>query len=362
MARLELKNVIKNFGSVEVIKGVDLAIGDGEFVVIVGPSGCGKSTLLRLIAGLEEMTSGAILMDDERVDDVPAAKRELAMVFQSYALYPHMTVRKNLSFGLETMKVPKDEIESLITAAAETLQIGALLDRKPGQLSGGQCQRVAIGRAIVRNPKIFLFDEPLSNLDAELRTQMRIEINKLHQRLNATMIFVTHDQTEAMTLADRIVILNGGKVEQVGTPLELYNNPDNMFVGGFIGSPRMNFLPGVVLPETGDNTRIKLVGGNEIHTKLSSDSLPEGAKVTIGVRPESFVQVDANRALVTGEVQIAEHLGGETFVYVSLTNGDTITVGIKGQAKLVPGDEMHLAVAGSEFHIFGEDEKVIRHV
>ncbi len=246
MAGLELHNVVKRFGAVEVIHGVDLAIDTGEFVVFVGPSGCGKSTLLRMIAGLEAVTGGDVMIDGEIVNEVPAAKRGLAMVFQSYALYPHMSVRKNLSFGLETMGAPKAEIAQRVAEAAEILQIGELLDRKPGQLSGGQRQRVAIGRAIVREPKIFLFDEPLSNLDAELRMQMRVEINKLHRRLGTTMIFVTHDQVEAMTLADRIVVLKAGVVEQIGTPLELYNEPQNLFVAGFIGSPRMNFLSGAV--------------------------------------------------------------------------------------------------------------------
>jgi ABC-type sugar transport system ATPase subunit len=243
MAELELRRVVKRFGAVQVIHGVDLAIGDGEFVVFVGPSGCGKSTLLRMIAGLEPISDGDVLIDGEVMNEVPAARRELAMVFQSYALYPHMSVRKNLSFGLETMGAPRAEIERKIGDAAEILQITELLDRRPGQLSGGQRQRVAIGRAIVREPKIFLFDEPLSNLDAELRMQMRVEINKLHRRLGSTMIFVTHDQVEAMTLADRIVVLRKGVIEQVGTPLELYNKPANIFVAGFIGSPRMNLMP-----------------------------------------------------------------------------------------------------------------------
>ena len=251
MANLELRGVVKRFGAVEVIHGVDLKIEDGEFTVFVGPSGCGKSTLLRMIAGLEEVSAGEVLIGDELVNDVGAAKRGLAMVFQSYALYPHMSVRKNLSFGLETIGAPKAEIAKRVAQAAEILQIDQLLERRPGQLSGGQRQRVAIGRAIVREPRIFLFDEPLSNLDAELRVQMRVEINKLHRRLGATMIFVTHDQVEAMTLADRIVVLRAGIIEQVGSPLDLYNHPANLFVAGFIGSPRMNFLAAEA--EAGDN-------------------------------------------------------------------------------------------------------------
>ena len=268
MADLELRKVVKRFGAAQVIHGVDLRIGDGEFVVFVGPSGCGKSTLLRMIAGLEEISDGAVLIDGADVTEVPAAKRELAMVFQSYALYPHMSVQKNLSFGLETMGVARAEIERKIRDAAEILQIGELLDRKPGQLSGGQRQRVAIGRAIVREPRIFLFDEPLSNLDAELRTQMRVEINKLHRRLGVTMIFVTHDQVEAMTLADRIVVLRKGVIEQVGTPLELYNKPANIFVAGFIGSPRMNLMPGRIGRVEGHRAEIDLDHGQRLRDRL----------------------------------------------------------------------------------------------
>ena len=258
MAELELRKVVKRFGAAQVIQGIDLAVRDGEFVVFVGPSGCGKSTLLRMIAGLEAISDGEVLIDGAVMNEVPAARRELAMVFQSYALYPHMNVRKNLSFGLETLGVSRAEIERKVRDAAEILQINELLDRRPGQLSGGQRQRVAIGRAIVREPRIFLFDEPLSNLDAELRMQMRVEINKLHRRLGATMIFVTHDQVEAMTLADRIVVLRKGVIEQVGTPLELYNRPANIFVAGFIGSPRMNLLPGRIGTVDGHQAELDL--------------------------------------------------------------------------------------------------------
>ena len=261
MADLELRRIVKRFGTIEVIHGVDLHVEDGEFVVFVGPSGCGKSTLLRMIAGLEPISEGELLIDGAPVHDVPAAKRGLAMVFQSYALYPHMSVRKNLSFGLETIGAPKPEIERKVKDAAEILQITELLERRPGQLSGGQRQRVAIGRAIVREPKIFLFDEPLSNLDAELRMQMRVEINRLHRRLGSTMVFVTHDQVEAMTLADRIVVLRKGIIEQVGTPLELYNQPANIFVAGFIGSPRMNLLAGRIGRVDGHRAEVDLDQG-----------------------------------------------------------------------------------------------------
>ena len=278
MAGLELHNLVKRFGAVEVIHGVDLKIDSGEFIVFVGPSGCGKSTLLRMIAGLEAVTAGDVVIDGEIVNEVPAAKRGLAMVFQSYALYPHMSVRKNLSFGLETMRAPKTEITQRVAEAAEILQIGELLDRKPGQLSGGQRQRVAIGRAIVREPKIFLFDEPLSNLDAELRMQMRVEINKLHRRLGSTMIFVTHDQVEAMTLADRIVVLRAGVVEQVGTPLELYNEPANLFVAGFIGSPRMNFIKGEIAGGSGGSVELRLDNGLTLTTPVEGSAPARGER------------------------------------------------------------------------------------
>jgi len=360
MSSLELRQVVKRFGPVEVIHGIDLDIGDGEFIVFVGPSGCGKSTLLRMIAGLEATTSGEVLIDREVMNEVPAAKRGLAMVFQSYALYPHMSVRKNLSFGLETMRFPRAEIRKRVAEAAEILQIGELLDRRPGQLSGGQRQRVAIGRAIVREPRIFLFDEPLSNLDAELRMQMRVEINKLHRRLGSTMIFVTHDQVEAMTLADRIVVLRHGVIEQVGTPLELYNEPANLFVAGFIGSPRMNFLGGRIDGVDGARTRITLDGGHSLAADVPN-APAAGTAVTLGIRPEHLKPVDPGAGVLEGEVQIAEQLGGETFVYVVLATGGSVTVEIKGQAPVRPGDPMALAFEDSKYHLFGPDENVIRH-
>ncbi|GAB5375916.1 MAG: sn-glycerol-3-phosphate ABC transporter ATP-binding protein UgpC [Acuticoccus sp.] len=363
MADLELRKVVKRFGNVEVIHGVDLKIEEGEFVVFVGPSGCGKSTLLRMIAGLEEITGGDVLIAGDVVNEIPAAKRELAMVFQSYALYPHMSVRKNLAFGLETMGAPKTLIREKVQEAADVLQINELLERKPGQLSGGQRQRVAIGRAIVREPRIFLFDEPLSNLDAELRMQMRVEIKRLHQRLGSTMIFVTHDQVEAMTLADRIVVLRKGIVEQVGAPLDLYNKPANVFVAGFIGSPRMNLLPGKVVAVDGEHAGIELAGGQRLSTDFPSPP-PVGETITLGVRPEDFVplgEADADAAILTGETQITEQLGGETYVYVGLPGGDTVTVEIKGQANVGPGERMALGVNGGRYHVFGADERVIRH-
>ncbi len=313
-----------------------------------------------MIAGLEEISDGDVLIDGDNMTEVPAAKRELAMVFQSYALYPHMSVRKNLAFGLETIGAPRAEIDRKIKGAAEILQINELLDRKPGQLSGGQRQRVAIGRAIVREPRIFLFDEPLSNLDAELRTQMRVEINKLHRRLGATMIFVTHDQVEAMTLADRIVVLRKGVIEQVGTPLELYNKPANIFVAGFIGSPRMNLMPGRIGKVDGHRAEVDLDHGQVLTADFPAPPRP-GSSVTVGVRPEALVPVAPGTGVLKGEVQIAEQLGGETYVYVTLPGGRSATVEIKGQAEAAPGDLMELAFEGDKFHVFGADEAVIRH-
>lgn len=357
MASLELRQVVKRFGTVEVLHGIDLDIEDGEFVVFVGPSGCGKSTLLRMIAGLEGITGGEVLIDGEVVNDIPAVKRGLAMVFQSYALYPHMSVRKNLSFGLETMRAPKHEIKERVAQAADILQIGELLERRPGQLSGGQRQRVAIGRAIVREPKIFLFDEPLSNLDAELRMQMRVEINKLHRRLGTTMAFVTHDQVEAMTLADRIVVLRAGIVEQVGTPLDLYNHPANLFVAGFIGSPRMNFLAGKVVGAESGVAEIVLESGGHLHRNVQGD-IPTGA-VTLGVRPEAIALADPEASAVTGEVQITEQLGGETFVYLSLPSGESLTVEIQGQVAVKLGSIVGLTFDGDAYHLFGEDGRAL---
>src|ERR1700751_505485 len=275
MSSLQLHQVVKRFGATTVVREVDLAVNDGEFVVFVGPSGGGKSTLLRMIAGLESVSAGDILIDGRRANDVSAAQRGLAMVFQSYALYPHMTVYQNMAFGLENIRTPRPEIDVKVQAAARLLRLDALLDRRPTQLSGGQRQRVAIGRAIVREPTIFLFDEPLSNLDAELRVQMRTEITALHQRLKTTMIYVTHDQVEAMTMADKIVVLRGGRVEQIGAPLDLYNEPRNRFVAGFIGSPRMNFLS------------VKVTGADRDGVRIAADANPQHVAAPIPVRADA---------------------------------------------------------------------------
>lgn len=333
MGSIRLENVTKSFGNLEVIPPLDLDIEEGEFVVFVGPSGCGKSTLLRLIAGLEDMTSGNIYIDGADATRTPPAKRGLAMVFQSYALYPHMTVRKNIAFPLKMAGLDQAEIDRKVDAAAEVLNLSSYIDRRPGQLSGGQRQRVAIGRAIVREPKAFLFDEPLSNLDAALRVNMRLEISELHQNLKTTMIYVTHDQVEAMTMADKIVVLHGGAIEQVGSPLELYKNPDNLFVAGFIGSPKMNFLGGA------DAERF------DAHT--------------IGIRPEHLT-LSSEAGLWKGEVGVAEHLGSDTFFHVSLDDGTHLTVRAEGEVNLNHGDRIHVSADRDKIHRFDENGAAMR--
>ena len=321
MAIVELKKAKKSYGAVDIIHDVDLRIEDGEFVVFVGPSGCGKSTLLRMIAGLESVTAGEISIDGERVNHVDPSERGVAMVFQSYALYPHMTVKENMSFGLRIGKRPKAEIDERVAVASRILQLDQLQDRRPSQLSGGQRQRVAIGRAIVRNPKVFLFDEPLSNLDAELRVATRVEIAKLHESLGNTMIYVTHDQTEAMTLADKIVVLRKGRVEQFGPPLELYENPDNVFVAGFIGSPKMNFFNGTV-----EKSGIVRVAGAEFPAPFPAKTPQPGSLVTIGIRPEHFDRDATPDATIDVLVDFVEHLGGTSFIHGRLADGERIIV------------------------------------
>jgi len=327
MSGVTLTSVSKSFGAVDVIHGVDFEVADGEFVVFVGPSGCGKSTLLRMIAGLEDITGGEIAIGKRVVNDVEAAERGIAMVFQSYALYPHMSVRENLSFGLRMTGNPKADTDRRVARAAEVLQIDPLMDRRPKALSGGQRQRVAIGRAIVREPEVFLFDEPLSNLDAELRVQMRVEIARLHAELGTTMIYVTHDQTEAMTLADRIVVLRGGRVEQIGAPLDLYEDPGNQFVAGFIGSPRMNFLEAEVVARDGDATRFRLVNQNgaELALPLEESPLPE-SRAVIGIRPEHFADAGHGACDLTLTLDVAEHLGSTSFLYANTREGEQVVV------------------------------------
>lgn len=325
MTNVVLNKLKKSFGPIDVIHGVDLNIKSGEFVVFVGPSGCGKSTLLRLIAGLEEATSGKISIGEQDVTYVEPAERGVAMVFQSYALYPHMTVRENMGFGLKMTGHDAKFVDERVKKAAEILKLDALLDRKPKQLSGGQRQRVAIGRSIVREPKVFLFDEPLSNLDAELRVQMRLEIAKLHNDLGATMIYVTHDQVEAMTLADKIVVLRAGRVEQFGSPLDLYNDPDNQFVSGFIGSPKMNHLSGTVTAYAAGKATVEIDGFDGAKAKVpTSTKLEKGHKVTLGIRPEHFT-ADGSAQLDV-KIDVIEDLGGASFAYSGADIADPLTI------------------------------------
>ncbi|GAA3071310.1 sn-glycerol-3-phosphate ABC transporter ATP-binding protein UgpC [Rhizobium viscosum] len=353
MANLVLENINKSFGALEVIPKINLDIEDGEFVVFVGPSGRGKSTLLRMIAGLEEASAGDILIDGESVIDTPAADRGVAMVFQSYALYPHMTVRQNLSFGLENIGMPKDEIARRVDAAGKMLQIDTLLERRPRQLSGGQRQRVAIGRAITRDPKIFLFDEPLSNLDAELRVLMRVEITKLHERLGNTMIYVTHDQVEAMTMADKIVVLRRGVIEQVGAPLDLYNRPRNTFVAGFIGSPRMNLIEGTA-PASDGNALTFTGEGLPSLTLPTGVKLPAGAKVTLGIRPEDF-SVDEQGKGWPVTISVAEQHGANSYLHCTLPNGEPLLLHQQGQSRVQRGDTLTIVPRPDHWHLFDAD-------
>jgi multiple sugar transport system ATP-binding protein len=350
MADVVLKGIEKSFGSVKVIHGVDLEIQDGEFVVFVGPSGCGKSTLLRLIAGLEDVTAGDLFINGERVNDLAPAKRGIAMVFQSYALYPHMSVYDNMAFGLELAKASKQEIDRRVREAAKLLQIDTLLDRKPKQLSGGQRQRVAIGRAIVREPKVFLFDEPLSNLDAALRVQTRIEIAKLHSDMKATMIYVTHDQVEAMTLADRIVVLNAGRIEQVGTPLDLYHRPANLFVAGFIGSPQMNLIPAEVAQVRSGDLHIRLPGGSELALPFASVSLQPGESVTLGIRPD-HIRVGPTGP-IAGRIALVEELGENHLLYIDTEQGLRITARASGDATYRAGETVSVTFEPQSCHLF----------
>ncbi|HMG51697.1 MAG TPA: sn-glycerol-3-phosphate ABC transporter ATP-binding protein UgpC [Inquilinus sp.] len=353
MAGVTLRGIRKSFGDIEIIKGVDLDIRDHEFVVFVGPSGCGKSTLLRLIAGLEDISSGDLAIDGQKVNDLPPAERGIAMVFQSYALYPHMTVYENMAFGLKLAKTNKAEVERKVGDAAKVLQLEPLLKRKPKELSGGQRQRVAIGRAIVRNPKVFLFDEPLSNLDAALRVQMRIEIARLHNDLNATMIYVTHDQVEAMTLADKIVVLSAGRIEQVGSPLELYHHPDNLFVAGFIGSPKMNFIETTVTAADGATATVNLPGGGSVTVPVQQGRAKAGDKVTLGVRPEhmSVALGGATGPAFPGQVFVVERLGGETFLYLK-TEAGMMTVQTEGDSRVKTNDQVSITFAAETCHLF----------
>ncbi|AFL49944.1 multiple sugar transport system ATP-binding protein [Sinorhizobium fredii] len=353
-----LQKVEKRYGALDVIHGIDLTIDPGEFAVFVGPSGCGKSTLLRMIAGLEEITGGTLMLDNDRMNEVAPARRGIAMVFQSYALYPHMSVYKNLAFGLETAGYKRTEIEPKVRRAAEILQIEKLLDRKPKALSGGQRQRVAIGRAIVREPRIFLFDEPLSNLDAELRVQMRVEISRLHRDLGNTMIYVTHDQVEAMTMADKIVVLNSGRIEQVGAPLDLYNNPVNRFVAGFIGSPKMNFLKARIGGVSENETAVEVCGGTIRLPRHLSGATP-GQEVTFGIRPEHLAARDSGIALAAVNVELVENLGGETMLYGITPDSQQLTIALEGQQKVERGANLSVYFEPARCHVFGADGRAM---
>ncbi len=344
MATLTLDKVEKRFGNNQVIHGVSIDIADGEFIVIVGPSGCGKSTLLRMVAGLESVSAGEISIGGERVNDREPMDRNIAMVFQNYALYPHMSVRQNMAYGLKIARVPKPEIETKVAAAAKLLQLEPYLDRKPRQLSGGQRQRVAMGRAIVRDPQVFLFDEPLSNLDAKLRIQMRVELEALHEDLGATMIYVTHDQVEAMTMADKIVVLNEGRVEQIGAPLELYHRPRTAFVAGFIGAPSMNFL------DVSDEAGVIRYGGAELARRDGG-----GTTVRLGVRPEHVTVAASGAASLDANVMVKEALGGESYLYVTTEQGDRLVVKTDGDHGAAAGDRIGLVLPPARLHFFGAD-------
>jgi multiple sugar transport system ATP-binding protein len=353
VAGVRLSGISKRFGDVQVIDALSLDIDSGEFVVFLGPSGCGKSTLLRMIAGLETVDAGEILVGDRRVDHLPPGARNIAMVFQQYALYPHMTVRENLAFGLRNAQVAPDAMERRIEAAARRLEITGLLARRPGQLSGGQRQRVAIARAIVKEPVLFLFDEPLSSLDAALRARTRIELAQLHQQLGATMIFVTHDQVEAMTLADRIVVINECRIEQVGTPMQIYRRPSTQFVASFVGSPRINLVP-VQVREAAGVAVAQLPDGSTVRTGIASAGLPPDPAMTLGLRPEAVRIVDGP-GNASGTVRVVERLGDRSLVHIALADGTTLVAEARGDSPVQPGQPASLAMDGAAAHLFAPD-------
>jgi ABC-type sugar transport system ATPase subunit len=362
MATLALRNVKKRFGHIEVVHGFDLDIADGEFVVFVGPSGCGKSTVLRMICGLEPLTEGEVVIDGHSARGVPPSRRGVAMVFQSYALYPHLSVAENMGFALRMAKVPRAERVRQIRRAAEILRLEELLERKPKELSGGQRQRVAIGRAIVREPKVFLFDEPLSNLDAELRVQMRFELAKLHRELGATMVYVTHDQVEAMTLADRIVVMREGYIEQVGTPMELYRTPRNTFVAGFIGSPRMNFLEAQVEAVDGARVVLRLAGvpAEPISVDAAETGLRKGESVTLGIRPEHLSPERSGDVQLEARIEFVEQLGGTNYLYAPDFGAGSLVMKSEGDRhEAFVGDSVIVGLQRDACHLFGGDGQAI---
>ncbi len=354
MASVKLDNIQKRFGDVQVLHGIDLDIKDGEFVVLIGESGCGKSTLLRLLSGLEEITEGDLHIDGQRVNHQSPAQRGIAMVFQSYALYPHMSVYKNMAFGLKIAGQDKQAVKLKVEEAAKKLKIDHLLERLPRELSGGQRQRVAIGRAIVRDPKVFLFDEPLSNLDASLRVKTRVELGKLHQELNATIVYVTHDQVEAMTLGDKIVVMNQGRIEQAGTPLSLYHHPKTQFVAGFIGSPKMNFISAQVTSIESDSVQLMLESGPTIRAAIDGQTLKLADKVELGVRPEHFVLATDEENQFQGSVSLVENLGELAYVYVNTgQNAESdIVIKLDGDCQYQAGDSIRFAVAAADTYLF----------
>ncbi len=360
MADVKLSRVGKSYGEVKILKGIDLEILDGEFMVFVGPSGCGKSTLLRTIAGLEDITEGELRIGGRLVNDVPPAERGISMVFQSYALYPHMNLFDNMAFGLKLAKMPQHEIDSAVNHAARILHIDHLLQRKPKDLSGGQRQRVAIGRAIVRKPEVFLFDEPLSNLDTALRVKMRYEFAKLHEQLATTMVYVTHDQVEAMTLADRIVVLQAGQIEQVGAPMALYEHPCNLFVAGFIGSPGMNFIDAVLVEPGATGSAVRLGGGEVIRCAVDSASARAGDKVKLGIRPEHLRPGVADNALQTS-VTFVESFGSMTYAYCSNAGvEDVITAAVEGDRRIDSGQALALGVPVEKTYLFAADGRAFQ--
>jgi ABC-type sugar transport system ATPase subunit len=363
MPDVTLRGISKSFGPVEILRDIDLEVKDGEFCVFVGPSGCGKTTLLRIIAGLETVSAGELSIGGRRVNELAPAERRIAMVFQSYALYPHMTVYRNIAFGLKFSGGRKAEVDAKVRRTAEILHLTPLLARKPRDLSGGQRQRVAIGRAIVREPSVFLFDEPLSNLDAALRVNTRIEIAKLHRQLAATMIYVTHDQVEAMTLASKIVVLNHGRIEQAGAPLELYHRPQNLFVAGFIGSPKMNLIKGrVVRAHEGQAARIALADGSETLLAAAGTALAPGQEVTLGIRPEHMAAGSGGLVPVTGSVDAVERLGEASYVYMRLAEGTNVTLRIPGDSTVEPGARLTASAATGAVHLFGADGRALAHI
>jgi multiple sugar transport system ATP-binding protein len=354
---ITLKNVRKFYGSLEVIKGVDITVEDGEFAVFVGPSGCGKSTLLRMIAGLEGIDEGDLILNGVRINDTPPDKRGIAMVFQSYALYPHMTVAENIGFSLSLKKVPQAEIRKQVEGVAQTLQLTDYLDRRPAALSGGQRQRVAIGRAIIKKPSLILFDEPLSNLDSALRVQMRAELQRLHRQLKATVVYVTHDQVEAMTMADRIVVLNKGVVAQQGPPMALYHEPDNEFVATFIGSPKMNVIPVVATREGAGGLRLVGKSGLQLDLKVPDPGMPSG-DIKVGIRPEHFRLTSEPQGGFSDEVLIVERLGVET--YLTVGRDVPVVVRAEGDIAVRPGDRVSLTADPSVCHLFDSAGRVVR--